>query len=231
MNNIIHCVAIDDEPLALDVIEKFCQRLGGIQLHKFTSPQAGLAYIQQAHPPIVFLDIEMVGRTGLDLARCLPRDTCFIFTTAYLHYALEGFDLDAVDYLHKPFAYNRFQAAFAKALRRMGSTQVQAAPQHLVVKKDYSNVSIPLDDIVYIEAIEAYSKIIRLTGECILSRILLKNLQAQLPAHDFVRIHRSFIVSRSKIKEYSRQVVLLSNGKTLPVGRQYSAALVDALMR
>lgn len=103
MNDRIRCVAIDDEPPALDIIEKFCQRIGNIELHKFNDPAEGLAAVQQSKPDIVFLDIEMDGINGLRIASQLPEGTCFIFTTAYLQYALEGFDLDAVDYLHKPF--------------------------------------------------------------------------------------------------------------------------------
>lgn len=104
MNRLIKCVAIDDEPLALEVIDKFCRRMGGIELETFTNPTLGLEAVLQSRPDIVFLDIEMEETSGLDIASRLPHDTCFIFTTAYMRYALDGFDLDAVDYLHKPFA-------------------------------------------------------------------------------------------------------------------------------
>ena len=95
----IRCVAIDDEPLALDVIDKFCQRIGGIELSTFSDPVKGLEMIRREKPAIAFLDIEMENITGLDIASQLPEETCFIFTTAYLNYAMEGFELDAVDYL------------------------------------------------------------------------------------------------------------------------------------
>ena len=116
----IRCVAIDDEPLALDVIDKFCQRIGGIELSTFSDPVQGLEMIRREKPAIAFLDIEMENITGLDIASQLPEETCFIFTTAYLNYAMEGFELDAVDYLHKPFAFSRFKTAFARAMRRLG---------------------------------------------------------------------------------------------------------------
>lgn len=103
MSNLIKCIAIDDEPLALDIIEKFCQRYGGIELTTFVDPVKGLEAIRQTHPQIVFLDIEMENLSGLDIAASLPEGTCFIFTTAYLKYTLDGFNLDAADYLHKPF--------------------------------------------------------------------------------------------------------------------------------
>lgn len=226
MSSTIRCIAIDDEPLALNVIEKFCQRLGNVDLEKYSNPALGLETIRREHPDIVFLDIEMDGISGLEIATQLPEGTCFIFTTAYLRYALEGFDLDAVDYLHKPFAYSRFQVAFSKALRRIGREPIQTSPQCIVVKQDYSNISIPIEDIVYIEALEGYSKIFRTTGSCVVSRILLKNIFAMLPSESFLRIHRSFIVSKSKIKSFNKQEVYLNNGTILPIGRQYASELI-----
>ncbi|MDE6453208.1 MAG: LytTR family DNA-binding domain-containing protein [Muribaculaceae bacterium] len=225
----VKCVAIDDEPLALEIIEKFCRRLGGIELACFVDPVEGLAAIHATHPQIVFLDIEMENMSGLAVASKLPADTCFIFTTAYLNYALEGYNLDAVDYLHKPFAFSRFQMAFAKAMRRMGSTALQTPAQSIVVKQEYNNVSIPLDDILYIEAMEGYSKIHRATGGCTVSRVILKNLCSMLPAAEFVRIHRSYVVPRSKVKSFNKQEVCLYSGAVLPVGRQYAADMVEIL--
>lgn len=229
MDSIVHCVAIDDEPLALEVIEKFCQRLGGIELKTFSNPAEGLEEINRNKPDIVFLDIEMEDINGLHIASRLPEGTCFIFTTAYLRYALDGFDLDAVDYLHKPFAYSRFQTAFTKALRRIGKKPIQASAQSIVVKQEYNSVSIPLDDILYVEAMEGYSKIYRATGGCVISRLILKNVCAMLPADDFIRIHRSFVVSKSKIKSFNKQELHLNNGITLPIGRQYAPAISELL--
>lgn len=229
MNDMIRCVAIDDEPLALDIIEKFCRRLGNVELQKFNDPVKGLGIVMQNKPDIVFLDIEMDGINGLQIAAQLPESTCFIFTTAYLKYALEGFDLDAVDYLHKPFSYNRFQTAFSKALRRIGHRHLQTSSQSITIKQDYSNINIPIDDILYIEAVEGYSKVFRVSGDCILSRILLKNIFAMLPHEHFLRIHRSFIVSRSKIKSFSKQGIVLIDGTALPIGRQYAAEIADKI--
>lgn len=222
------CIAIDDEPLALDVITKFCQRIGGIELHTYTDPEEGLDATRRIRPELVFLDIEMDNLNGLTIASQLPADTCFIFTTAYLNYAFEGFNLDAVDYLHKPFAFSRFEAAFAKAMRRIGGGRTQV-PESIVVKQEYSNVNIPLDDILYIEAMESYSKIFRRSGGYTLSRVLLKNIGSMLPAGEFLRVHRSYIVSRAKIESYNKQVIRLITGATLPVGRQYAAEIAARL--
>lgn len=231
MPDTIKCIAIDDEPLALDIIEKFCKRIGNIDLQTYSNPVAGLDAIKENRPDIVFLDIEMDRINGLAIASQLPENTCFIFTTAYLRYALEGFDLDAVDYLHKPFSFNRFQVAFSKALRRIGREQLKTTSQCIVVKQDYNSISIPIDDIVYIEAVEGYSKIFRMSGDCIISRILLKNIFALLPQDSFLRIHRSFIVSKSKIKSFNKQELVLVNGSTLPIGRQYASELMGELSR
>ncbi|WP_368077378.1 LytR/AlgR family response regulator transcription factor [uncultured Duncaniella sp.] len=224
----IRCVAIDDEPLALDVIDKFCQRIGGIELSTFSDPVQGLEMIRREKPAIAFLDIEMENITGLDIASQLPEETCFIFTTAYLNYAMEGFELDAVDYLHKPFAFSRFKTAFARAMRRLGIEDTEDS-RSILVKHEYNNVSIPLSDILYIEAMEGYVKIYREGDECTISRVILKNIGSQLPEKDFIRIHRSFIVGRSKIKSFNKREVNLKNGMKLPVGRQYSADVMALL--
>ena len=229
MADTIKCVAVDDEPLALEIIRNFCQRIGGIDLTLFTRPAEALDYIVANRPDVVFLDIEMEDINGLHIARRIPEGTCFIFTTAYLRYALDGFDLDAVDYLHKPFAYSRFQAAFNKAIRRLGRQQLPASKQSLIVKQDYNNIDIPIDDIVYVEAMEGYSKIFRESGGCIVSRIILKNVGSMLPEGEFVRIHRSYIVSRNKIHSFNRSAVRLLTGTVLPVGRQYASGIIALL--
>ncbi len=227
-NNTIKCVAIDDEPLALEVIRKFCERIGGIDVQTFSDPAAGLDVIKREKPSIAFLDIEMENISGLTIASQLPPETCFIFTTAYLNYAMDGFELDAVDYLHKPFAFSRFQTAFAKAVRRIeGASRPREDNRSLMVKQEYNTVNVPLRSILYIEAMEGYVKIFREDGICTVSRIILNNVGSQLPEEDFLRIHRSFIVSKSKIKSFNRQSVTLSSGVTLPIGRQY----VNDMMR
>ena len=228
MNGTIKCIAIDDEPLALDVIKRFCERIGGLELMTFSDPVVGLEAVRRHHPALVFLDIEMEGVNGLTIATQLPDDTCFIFTTAYLNYALDGFNLDAVDYLHKPFAFSRFQTAISKAMRRIGVPQ-PVVPQSLVVKQDYNNVTIPLNEILYIEAMEGYSKIFRENEVCTISRVILKNIGGMLPADTFLRIHRSFIVAVPKIQSFNKQEVKLIDGTSLPIGRQYSAEISATL--
>lgn len=166
MNGVLKCVAIDDEPMALLVIEQFCKRKGGMELTTFSEPHIGLKEIRRTNPDLVFLDIHMDSISGLDIAGTLPEGCCFIFTTAYAEYALEGFNLDAVDFLHKPFSYERFEIAVEKVLRRIEFRR-SSVPECLVVKQEYSNVNIPLSDILYIEALGNYVKIVRSSGDTV----------------------------------------------------------------
>ena len=167
--------------------------------------------------------------SGLDIAGTLPEGCCFIFTTAYAEYALEGFNLDAVDFLHKPFSYERFEIAVEKVLRRIEFRR-SSVPECLVVKQEYSNVNIPLNDILYIEALGNYVKIVRSSGGHVLTRTNLKAITDLLPDKTFLRIHRSYVVSVSSVVSFTRTKVEL-NGvpELLPVGAQYAGQVVEVL--
>lgn len=225
----ISCIAIDDEPMALLVIEQFCRRRGGLELTTFSEPRVGLEEICRRKPDLVFLDIQMNSLNGLEIADTLPRECCFIFTTAYAEYALEGFNLDAVDFLHKPFSYERFEVAVEKALRRIGARR-SLPVECLVVKQEYSNVNIPLGDILYIEALGNYVKIVRSSGGHVLTRTNLKNITDSLPDGTFLRIHRSYVIAVSSVVSFTRtKVVLRGHDEGLPVGAQYAAQVLEAL--
>lgn len=224
----ITCVAIDDEPMALLVVEQFCRRKGGMELTTFSEPRVGLEEICRRKPDLVFLDIQMNSLNGLEIADRLPRECCFIFTTAYAEYALDGFDLDAVDFLHKPFSYERFEVAVEKALRRIRARR-PPVPECLVVKQEYNNVSIPLADILYVEALGNYVKIVRASGGHVLTRTNLKAIMDLLPADRFLRIHRSYVVPVSAVASFTRSKVVLKGGDGLPVGAQYMVQVMEAL--
>lgn len=224
----ITCIAIDDEPMALLVVEQFCRRKGGMELTTFSEPRVGLEEICRRKPDLVFLDIQMNSLNGLEIADRLPRECCFIFTTAYAEYALDGFDLDAVDFLHKPFSYERFEVAVEKALRRIRARR-PPVPECLVVKQEYNNVSIPLADILYVEALGNYVKIVRASGGHVLTRTNLKAIADLLPADRFLRIHRSYVVPVSAVASFTRSKVVLKGGDGLPVGAQYMAQVMETL--
>ena len=145
----IECIAIDDEPIALSIISNFCERKGGLTLSTFCEPEVGLNEILQKRPDLVFLDIEMNGLNGLDIAQSLPQECCFIFTTAYIQYALEGFNLDAVDFLYKPFSYERFSAAVDKALRRIEFKKAKPAKELIIKKRVHQCQYTPLGNYLH----------------------------------------------------------------------------------
>lgn len=223
MNKDIICVAIDDEPMALSVISSFCQRRGGISLTTFTDPDEAMAQINEIRPELVFLDIEMGGVSGLDVAKKLPQGCAVIFTTAYAQYALEGFDIGVTDFLHKPFSYSRFEKAMDKAVLVVDYVRSKRT-QVITVKEEYLNVQVPVSEIIYIESMNNYCKIWRIGNVCTQTRMTLKSLIELLPQEGFRRIHRSFVVASDKVTGFNKREVYLSNGKVLPVGRQYADA-------
>lgn len=222
----IRCIAIDDEPIALSIIGRYCERRGGVVLETYSAPRLGMQRICEWKPDVVFLDIEMNGTSGIELARRLPASCCLIFTTAYAHYALEGFEVNAVDFLHKPYFYERFDRAMQKAeqwLRMRDLLHVsESAGRQLLLKSEYKNVAVSVDTILYVESIDNYVKVHLADGTSVLSKIPLRNLEEQLPSGEFVRIHRSFVVARNRIASFTRsEVVLEKGGKHLPVGKKY----------
>ncbi len=219
----IKCVAIDDEPIALNIIREYCQHYGDIDIMCFTSPIAGMECIKSTDPDIVFLDIEMNSHNGLILAKELPASTCLIFTTAYSEYALEAFNVNAVDYLHKPIFYSRFEKAMEKAKRYMNPTEKSAAQiETITLRADYKNVVISLKDIILVEAMDNYVKIFRKDKPTIIPQITMKEIEGMLPQEEFVRIHRSFIIAVKQIERFSNRTLYLHNfPRPIPSGRKY----------
>lgn len=231
----ITCIAIDDEPMALLIIEEFCQRKGNISLTTFSEPSIGLKQIEKNKPDLAFLDIQMNSISGLEIAHKLPENCCLIFTTAHAKYALEGFNLDAVDFLHKPFSYDRFEKAVDKAYRRIEALSASKqntfpSPRTLTVIQEYNNVTIPLEDITYIEALGNYIKIYRQNNGYILSHTNMKAVANLLPPNAFIRVHRSFVVAISKIERFSKSnVKILGREDSIPIGKKYAEQVYDLL--
>lgn len=230
------CIAIDDEPIALSIISRYCEQRGGIELEAYSSPRLGMQRIREWMPDIVFLDIEMNGASGIELARQLPPSCCLIFTTAYAHYALDGFEVNAVDFLHKPYFYERFNRAMQKAeqwLRMHDLLQVsESATRQMILKSGYKNVTVFVDAILYIESIDNYVKVHLADGTSVLSKIPLHAVEEQLPQGEFIRIHRSYIVPRCRVAGFSRsEVTLTKSAKTLPIGKKYLDEVTASLGR
>lgn len=222
----IKCVAIDDEPIALSIIQEYCRRFGNIELQCFTSPIEGMACIKHTLPDIVFLDIEMNSHNGVQLAKEIPDGTCVIFTTAYSEYALDGFNVDAVDFLHKPIFYPRFERAVQKALLLINAKRASGLRRDtLTLKVEYKTVVVEVDDISYVEAMDNYVKVFRPGLPVIISQITMKEIENVLPSSRFIRVHRSFIVSLNAIEKFSNRRIFLKNyDNYIPVGRTYTEA-------
>ncbi len=226
----IKCLAIDDEPVALSIIAEYCRRYGDIELAVHTDPVEGMKHLKEEVFDVVFLDIEMNGISGISLARELPEGTCLVFTTAYARFALDGFELNAIDFLHKPFLYSRFCTAVEKVAERIRLRELERNIERkdvITLRSEYRHVNIPVSSVRYIEAMDNYVKIIVDGREPVFAQTSMKDMISLLPEGRFARIHRSYIVPLDRIMSYSRKEVKLSpEGTVLPVGRVYSDEFV-----
>ncbi len=219
-------LAIDDEPVALSIIENFCSRLDNkIELALYDNPNQGINYLKNNQVDIIFLDIDINGVSGLDLAKLVPPSTALIFTTAHSDYAIHGFELCATDFLHKPFSFDRFKVAIDKAQNTTITTRIPAIEKEIILKVEYKNVSIKLSDIEYIEAMDNYIKVHRVNQRAVISQMPMKSIMELLPQSDFVRIHRSYIANRSAIESFTKRILTLKSGTSLTVGRIYAKEL------
>jgi DNA-binding LytR/AlgR family response regulator len=218
----IHCIAIDDEPLALQLINEYCGKISFLQLDKvFTNTDEARVWLSQNKVDLLFLDIQMPDVNGLQFYKSLSVKPLVIFTTAYKDFAVEGFNVDAVDYLLKPFEYDRFLKAVYKSkeyLEFLSSQELQL--NSIFVKVNYEIMKINLKDIELIEALDDYIKLY-IKPNPVLTLMTLKSIQERLPIRDFARVHRSFIVPINKIEKFSKTKLLVA-GKEIPIGSSYS---------
>lgn len=226
----IHCIAIDDEPLALQLIAEYCQRISFLRLEKiFTNTDEANTYLAQNAVDLLFLDIQMPDINGVQFYKNLTKKPPVIFTTAFKDYAVEGFNEDAVDYLLKPFEYDRFLKGCYKAkeyIEFLSSQELQM--NSIFVKVNYEIMKINLKDIDLIEALDDYIKIY-IPHTPVLTLMTLKNIAEKLPTRDFIRVHRSFIVPIAKVDKFSK-TKLWVKGKEIPIGSSYSH-VYDQLMQ
>jgi DNA-binding LytR/AlgR family response regulator len=219
----ITAIAIDDEPLALAVINTFCQKVDFISLAKtFTETGAAFKYLEDNPVDLLFLDINMPAISGIDFYKKVGNNTMAIFTTAHSEYAVECFNLSAIDYLLKPFEFSRFHKAVEKAKEYSDflSRKDNTSHQHLFLKVDYSIVKVALSEILYIEGLDNYLNIHFDNGKKLLVRMSMKGITEKLPAEEFIRVHRSFIVPFSKVTSVRNKVMHLDK-KEIPIGTNY----------
>lgn len=222
----IRAIAIDDEPPALKVIESFCSDVDFILLEKtFTRPNEALKHLRKFPVDLLFLDINMPGLSGLELYKKIDQDTLVVFTTAYPEFAVEGFNLNALDYLLKPFTFERFLQAVTKAKEFYKFSNASAEPaqeQFLFIRADYSLIKITLSDILYIEGLDDYMKIHLQNQKPIVARMTMKGILEKLPSREFIRVHRSFIVPFSKIENVRKKIITIE-GREIPIGTSYES--------
>ncbi|MBN1143852.1 MAG: response regulator transcription factor [Bacteroidales bacterium] len=224
----INTIAIDDEPLALQLMAGYIEKTPGLDLvGKFDNPLDAVDFMADNSIDLIFVDIQMPDLNGIEFTRSIKKGPKVVFTTAFEKYALEGFKLDVVDYLLKPFSYEEFFNAVQKALRLIRlerkdePTQIEANSEFLFLKSEYKIRRINFNDILYIEGLKDYVKVfLKNDAKPILSLTSLKQLEAKLPAVTFMRVHRSFIVNLAKIDTIERSRIVF--GKVyIPVSDQY----------
>ena len=222
----IKTLIVDDEPVALDILETYINRLDVLQLEgRFTSPSKAFQYLESHVVDLLFLDINMPNLNGIELLQSLSKAPKVIFTTAYDDYALIGYELAIVDYLLKPIAYPRFLKALNKIIpsqennQILGMTKMVEEPSFIFVSVDKKMKKIYLADIVYLESIGNYVKI-HTTNEVLVTHSSLTYMEEKLPAEGFVRIHRSYMIALTHLSAYTATNLEI-NGQTLPISRNY----------
>lgn len=240
----LKCIAVDDEPLALGLVASFVEKTPFLELTgKFSSAVEALDFIHKQAVDLIFLDIQMPDLTGIELARVIEKAGSsaprVIFTTAFNQYALDGFKVDALDYLLKPFNYEEFLKASTKAkayveLVRKASQNPATAEtkdEYLFLKVEYQLVRIAYDDILYMEGLKDYVKVhLKSDQKPILSLTSLKHLEEKLPTARFMRIHRSFIVNLDQIGAVTRNSIQIGQ-TTIPVSDQYKESFNQFLSK
>jgi two-component system LytT family response regulator len=220
----ISCIIIEDEPLAVKLLSDYIAQVPFLELQtSFKDAILATDYLRHQHPDLIFLDIHLPKLKGMSFLKTLPHPPAVIITTAYHQYAVEGFNLNVTDYLLKPFEFERFLIAVNKVKTAAGETMIP--PERLPVKDfiflhvDKKKVKILFSDIVYIESQREYIKIVT-TRKYYVSKMSTHEIEELLPAHLFRRIHRSFIISLSKIESYTAEMIEV-NGVSIPIGRGY----------
>ncbi len=230
----MNCIAVDDEPLALDIIEAYVTKHPELTLVARCNNAAEASEVLKKHKvDLMFLDIQMPEITGLSFVKSLEHKPLFMFTTAYPDYALEGFELDAIDYLLKPIAYDRFEKGVEKALeyykikQNSDVAESDLENEHFFVKANQKLIKLSYSEIYYVEAFADYVKIF-LADKKIVTLQTMKNMERKLPPEMFSRVHRSFIVNRKHVASFSTSVCEVNDVK-IPIGKNYKEVFVSLM--
>jgi DNA-binding LytR/AlgR family response regulator len=226
----IKCYLVEDEAPAMKVLENFTMKIPGLEIAgKFSKPQEALEALKNKPVHLLFLDIMMPGMNGIELLKSLEQKPVTILTTANHDFALEAFGLDVVDYITKPFSFERFHRAVVDKALPVGREKFKEVgeakkPEYIMLKSDYKHVKVMHNEILFIEGLGEYVKII-LKEKLIVTLEALKNLEQILPEDTFMRIHKSFIVNKNFIRSLNGHEVNLHSGAKLPVGKIYREAV------
>ncbi|MBN8787074.1 MAG: response regulator transcription factor [Terrimonas sp.] len=224
----LKAIAIDDEPIALEVVKSLSGKVPFIELKAcFTNAFEALTYLQREKIDLVFLDIKMPDITGIEWLKSVPQPPMVIFTTAYSEHAVESFELDAVDYLLKPFSLARFLKAANKAnelarLKNRAEAE-DTKDESVFIKSGYEQVRILLNELLYVQSAGNYLHFI-CTGQKLLARLTMNEAESLLPASKFTRVHRSYIIANKRVTRIDKNSVWIEQ-TTIPIGAGYSAAL------
>lgn len=234
---LIKCVVIDDEPLAVEVLVSFIERVPFLTLEATCSNGLdAMAVLQRRKVDLVFTDIEMPDFSGIEMIKSLEVKPLFIFTTAYAHYAVEGFSLNAVDYLMKPIPFHRFLKAVTRAQNLLSPSSLigfplqnkEMQPEYIFVKSEYENLKINLCEIRYVEGLKDYIKIYTQSNKPILTLSSLLKFEEKLGKQHFMRVHRSYIVSLRHIHSVQRNRIIIGD-KRIPIGTNYKEEFVKII--
>ncbi|MEM7369008.1 MAG: LytTR family DNA-binding domain-containing protein [Bacteroidota bacterium] len=226
----ITCIAIDDEPLALRQMKSYIDKTPVLQLlETFESAIDAINYLQTEQVDLMFVDINMPDLNGMDFVKSLIQRPQVIFTTAYSEYALEGFKVDALDYLLKPIAYPEFLKAANKAhslldLKQTHATQLKQTETFLLIRSEYKIIRINYSDIRYIEGMREYLRFHLTEGRKIMTLMSMKKVEEKLPKDEFMRVHRSYIVRLDTITTIERNRIIFDEKTYIPVSKQYQEA-------
>ncbi len=240
MNNELSCIAIDDEQAVLDIITEFCTRIRYLSLvGTYTNPFDAVRTLNKTHIDLIFLDIQMPEISGFEFLKSLYNPPMIIFTSAGRENAFESFEYDAVDYLVKPFPFERFTRSVNKAFHLLRLRQPEETPlrsdngilQHgfLMVKVEYSTIRVNLSDILYIEGLKDYVKIFT-EGRLVLTKTTMKNILEKLPPEYFFRVHKSYIISVDKRDMIENSRIVIGNQR-IPIGESYRSSFFSMVGR
>lgn len=235
----MRCIAVDDEPRALEIIENFISKIDFLNLvDKFRNPLDALDFLLQNEIDLIFLDINMPDIAGTEFVKILNQKPMIIFTTAYSEYAIESYNLNAIDYLLKPFEFDRFLKAVIKAkeifklksgVENKHTVNLSPIDNKIQLKSGSETFHVKIEDIKYIEGLGNYVNVY-LSGKKIATYISLKEFLEKLPTERFIRIHKSYIVSLNHIKSFENHQLKLDD-KTIPIGKNYRKDFIDFMKK